>query len=262
MAIDFDAWARTYADTRGASPSVLAPLLEALGAPAGRSLLDIGGGAGAFAAPLAEAGFAVTLGDISPVMAGRAAARVPRAVAADAQRLPFAAGAFDCAVSINVLRHIPDHVAALREARRVVRGGPVVIKVSTAETLRGEWLHEYMPRILAYQPAYQPEAEVAAELRAAGFARVEVRRFVYEDAADGSFQAIKHDPASLLDDATVMNTAVFRRVPAGELRAGLEAVRRDIASGAIAAVLERYEPLRREYGDGSIFVAWPDGADG
>jgi hypothetical protein len=52
-AIDFDAWAQTYDATRGASPSVLAPVAEALGPPAGRSLADIGGGTGNFAAPLA-----------------------------------------------------------------------------------------------------------------------------------------------------------------------------------------------------------------
>ena len=34
--IDYDAWAKTYDDTRGASPSVLRALLEAVG-PAGRA---------------------------------------------------------------------------------------------------------------------------------------------------------------------------------------------------------------------------------
>ncbi len=55
-AIDYDAWAKTYDETRGTSPSVLGPIAEALGKPAGRSLLDIGGGTGNFARLLAEAG--------------------------------------------------------------------------------------------------------------------------------------------------------------------------------------------------------------
>jgi demethylmenaquinone methyltransferase/2-methoxy-6-polyprenyl-1,4-benzoquinol methylase len=257
MAIDFDAWATTYDDTRAASPSVLRPVLDALGAPAGRALLDIGGGTGNFAAPLEAAGFAVTLCDLAPAMARRAGSKLPRALAADARRLPFRDAAIDCAVSVNVLRHIPDRVAAMREALRVLRAGPLVVKVSTAETLRGEWLHEYIPRLVEHQPAYQPESEIVAELRAAGFARVDVRRFIYTDVVDGSFQAIKHDPRALLDDATVMNTAVLQRVPPDELRAGLDAIRADVASGRVATVIARYEPLRREYGDGSIFVAWP-----
>jgi ubiquinone/menaquinone biosynthesis C-methylase UbiE len=97
--IDFDRWARTYDGTRGASPSVLRPLLEALGAPDGRKLIDLGGGTGNFAAPLVAAGFAVTVSDLSPAMAERARAKIAgSAVAADAQALPFRDAAFDCAV--------------------------------------------------------------------------------------------------------------------------------------------------------------------
>lgn len=256
--IDFDRWARTYDATRGASPSVLHPLLDALGPAAGRAMLDIGGGTGNFAAPLAASGFAVTLSDLSPAMAVRARAKIGgRAVAADAQALPFRGRAFDCAISVNVLRHIPDRHRALSEARRVIRDGPFVIKVSTEETQRGDWLLEYFPRLLAHQARYQPESEIVEELHAAGFPDVRVSRFLYKDVADGSFQAIKRDPALLLDDAVIMNTAVFQRLPAEELSAGLAALRSDISSGNVMEIISRYEPLRREYGDGSIFIASP-----
>jgi hypothetical protein len=93
------------------------------------------------------------------------------------------------------------------------------------------------------------------ELRAAGFRDVAVRRFVYDDAVDGSFQAIKHDPSLLLDDAVIMNTAVFQRLPAVELATGLAALREDIGAGRALEVVGRYAPLAREFGDGSIFVA-------
>jgi len=88
-AIDYDAWARTYDDSRGASPSVLNPILEALGEQAGRALLDIGGGTGNFAQPLTEAGFDVTLADFSPEMVRRAQAKLPdaRFVVADGPAL-------------------------------------------------------------------------------------------------------------------------------------------------------------------------------
>jgi SAM-dependent methyltransferase len=256
MAIDFGAWAATYDDTRAASPSVLAPLREALGAASGRALLDIGGGTGNFAVPLAADGFDVTLTDLTPAMVRRGHAKIARAIVCDAQRLPFADESFDCAISVNVLRHIPSRADALAEARRVLREGPLVVKVSTAETLRGEWLHEYIPRIMEHQPAYQTEGEIAGEMLAAGFASVDVRRFVYEDAIDGSFQALKHDPASFLDDRIVMNTAVFQRIPRDEVQAGVAAIRADIASGRINEIVARYEPLRREFGDGGVFAGW------
>jgi len=76
--IDYDAWARTYDDTRGASPSVLRALYEALGPAGGRTLLDIGGGTGNFAKALAEEGFRVVLCDYSPEMARRAFGQAAR----------------------------------------------------------------------------------------------------------------------------------------------------------------------------------------
>jgi demethylmenaquinone methyltransferase/2-methoxy-6-polyprenyl-1,4-benzoquinol methylase len=255
VAIDFDRWAQTYDGTRAASASVLRPLLAALGPPAGRTLLDIGGGTGNFAGALRDAGFRTLLCDLSPEMTRRAAAKGIVALAADAQRLPFADGSQDCAVSVNVMRHVPDRVAAFREARRVLRDGPLVVKVSTAETQRGDWLREYFPHLLEHQPPYQPEAQLASELRDAGFARVEVSRFVYEDADDGSFQALKRFPDRLLGDEAALNTAVFKRLPERELRAGLAQLRRDRASGVLPAVIARYEGTAREFGDGSIFRA-------
>jgi len=259
--IDYDAWARTYDETRGASPSVIAPLLKALSGLAGRALLDIGGGTGNIALPLAEAGFRVALCDLSPEMVRRAAAKLdgtPLAVA-DAQHLPFRDASFDCAVSINVLGHVPDWRAYFREARRVIRKGPFVMKGATAETLKGNWVLEYLPGIRDHAPPhpYQPEEAIIGGLCAAGFSRVEVTRVHYRDLVDGSFQALKHFPQAFLDDARIMNIAIFKRLPPDELRAGLEAIRRDYRSGRLREVIARYGPLAREYGDGSVFTAWP-----
>jgi arsenite methyltransferase len=44
-------------------------------------------------------------------------------VAADAQALPFQDGAFDAALSVNVLEALPDRAGALAELRRVLRPG-------------------------------------------------------------------------------------------------------------------------------------------
>ncbi len=259
--IDYDAWARTYDETRGASPSVITPLLAALGDAGGRSLLDIGGGTGNVAVPLAEAGFRVALCDFSSAMARRAAAKLrePLLVAvADAQRLPFRDDAFDCAICVNVLGHVPGWRGALAEARRVLSDGPLVIKVSTDETLQANWVTEYIPvRLYAPPYHYQPEQVLTAALRDAGFGRVTTVRIHYQDPADGSIQALKHFPEAFLDDARVMNMAVFQRLPPDVQREGIDAIRRDYRSGSLQAVMARFEPLSRRYGDGTIFVAWP-----
>jgi len=259
--IDYDAWAKTYDETRGASPSVLRPLLEALGPAAGRSLLDIGGGTGNFAKALAEGGFRVSLSDYSPEMARRASAKLSGApvFVADAAHLPFRDASFDCAISVNVLGHVEDWRTMLAEARRIIRGGPYVMKASTRETLEANWVVEYLPGIRDHAPVhhYQRESVITAALRKAGFSRVELSRVHYTEMVDGSLQALKHYPEVFLDDERILNTATLKRLPNAEREAGLAALRLDYASGRLREVIARYDPLVREYGDGSVFAGWP-----
>jgi ubiquinone/menaquinone biosynthesis C-methylase UbiE len=260
-AIDYDAWAKTYDDTRGASPSVLKPLRDALGPPEGRSLVDIGGGTGNFARALAEAGFEVTLCDYSREMARRAAGKLGDAfvAVADAPHLPFRDGASDCAISVNVLGHVEDWRGMLREARRVIRDGPYVMKASTRETLIANWAIEYLPGIRDHAPAhhYQPEGVIIEALHEAEFSRIELSRVHYTDQVDGSLQALKHLPEVFLDEERILNTATLKRLPAAERESGLEAIRRDYHSGRLQEIIARYEPLVRKYGDGSVFIARP-----
>jgi len=260
-AIDYDAWAKTYDDTRGASPSVLRALLDSLGPPAGRWLLDIGGGTGNFAAALADEGFHVSLCDYSPEMARRAFAKLDKdeVAVADAAHLPFAEGAFDCAISVNVLGHVEDWRTMLAAARRVIRGGPYVMKASTRETLEANWVVEYLPGIRDHAPVhhYQQERVIREALREAGFLRVELSRVHYSEMVDGSIQALKHFPEVFLNDERILNTATLKRLPDAEREAGLAALRRDYASGRLREVIAHYQPLVREYGDGSVFAAWP-----
>jgi SAM-dependent methyltransferase len=60
-------------------------------------------------------------------------------VAADVQALPFRAGAFDAVKATEILEHVPDPVAALRECGRVLRaGGHLVVTAPFLERLHGD----------------------------------------------------------------------------------------------------------------------------
>ncbi len=256
MTIDYDRWSATYDVTRGASEGAVREIIDALGPPAGRSLLDIGCGTGNNALPLASAGFRVALADIAPAMVARAAAKLPAspAVVADAQRLPFRDAAFDCLVAVKVMNHIPNRDQFMAEARRVLRDGPLVLLHATRETIRANWIGHYVPSIVE-DSRYQAEADTASALRAAGFSRVTVSRFWYGSDSDGSAQALKHDPEAFLAD--IHNTSLLYRLTPAAIEDLVSAVRRDRDSGRLAGLMADYQPLVAEFGDGSIFGARP-----
>jgi SAM-dependent methyltransferase len=254
--IDYDAWAQTYDATRGVSPSVLRPLLEALGPAEGRSVLDIGGGTGNYTVALLGAGFGALHCDPSPGMVRRAASKLGGGVVADGQALPFRDDAFDCAVAIKVLNHVANRRAFARDARRVIRSGPLVLVHATKESIEGNWICHYAPS-LRTQERFEPEAATVEALAAAGFTDIRVAQVRYSDMTDGSAQALKRFPETFIMDERIMNTSLFSRLPDAERRQVLAAIRTDYESGRLQEVIAKYEPQSEKGGDGAIFVAHP-----
>ncbi|WP_042375953.1 class I SAM-dependent methyltransferase [Streptacidiphilus melanogenes] len=99
--------------------------------PTPARVLDIGGGPGVYAAELAARGHEVTLLDPVPLHRSQAARHGGFTVAdGDARSLEQADASCDAALLLGPLYHLPersDRIAALREARRVVRPGGVVL---------------------------------------------------------------------------------------------------------------------------------------
>jgi SAM-dependent methyltransferase len=101
------------------------------------TVLDVGGGAGRYALPLAGRGYRVHLLDPVALHVGQAAAAsaasehpLTSAALGDARCLPFADAGADAVLLLGPLYHLvdrADRVQALREARRVVRPGGVVV---------------------------------------------------------------------------------------------------------------------------------------
>ena len=115
-------------------------LLDRFLPPAPALILDVGGAAGAYAFPLAERGYIVDL--IDPValhieQAKQRAAmhqRVPRSFqVGDARAIPCEDGAADVVLFFGPLYHLTDsseRLKAIREARRVLRPGGVLLAVA------------------------------------------------------------------------------------------------------------------------------------
>jgi SAM-dependent methyltransferase len=143
-------------------------LLERFLPPPPATVLDVGGGAGRYAVPLAAAGYRVHLIDPLPLLVTQAAeaaraAAVPlaSATAGDARSLPAAGGSADAVLLLGPLYHLTsraDRIRALEEARRVTRPGGVVVALALSrfyplfeDLLAGDrpWAPEDTARFLA-----------------------------------------------------------------------------------------------------------------
>jgi ubiquinone/menaquinone biosynthesis C-methylase UbiE len=126
--------------------------------PTGGTVLDLGGGMGRMAVPLAQ-DYRVTLCDVSGEML-----RLAEKTASEhgipndnltthrlnaSNPLPFSASSFDCILSVDLLVHLPDPVATLCEVRRVLKpNGHLLVDVTNSTPW---WLLRY-PRYVGRQP--------------------------------------------------------------------------------------------------------------
>jgi SAM-dependent methyltransferase len=99
-------------------------------APAGRTVLDVGGGPGFFAAAFTKAGmrYIGVEPDATEMHAGPAAVdRAVTYVRASGMALPFADGSVDICLSSNVAEHVAQPWRLGREMLRVTRPGGLVV---------------------------------------------------------------------------------------------------------------------------------------
>jgi len=251
--------ASTYDATRSASPAVLGPLLRFLGPGAGRTLLDIAGGTGNYARAVLEHGFRPIVVDREPAMVGRSIGKIGghRQLLADAHRLPVRDEGVDASMIVSALHQFADQRLALAEARRVVRGGPFVLQAFPKESLAASFAFGYFPRSDPTPGLHLTESEIEDALLDVGFVRVEWERFVYGDLSDGTLHALHIDAEAVADPARLRNTSFFQRLSPESQRAGVEALRRDLASGRLEDRVREGMRIAERYGHGAVFAAWP-----
>jgi SAM-dependent methyltransferase len=110
--------------------------LAGLGLPAGARILDAGCGSGRNMVELARLGTAtgVELSETSVELARERG--VGEVIAGSVLEMPFAEDSFDLAVSLDVIEHLQDDLAALREFRRVIApGGALLVTVPAYQWL-------------------------------------------------------------------------------------------------------------------------------
>ena len=155
-------------------------LLAAAGGPARGRLLEVGCGAGNFLVRAADRGFDVTGLEYSPFAAERARKNLGsrgRVLHGEIGVLAAEPDAYDVCVLCDVIEHVRDPAAFLRELFRLLRpgGALLVVKPSldswSARLLGSRWMEYKAEHLFYYAPA-----TVTRQLQRAGFGDVTLRR--------------------------------------------------------------------------------------
>jgi len=105
-------------------------VLELAGVSPGDRVLEVGCGNGAYLRRVPAAiGMDLSMGMLAASRANGAGALA----CGDAQRIPFADGAFDVVLAPHMLYHVPDRRMAARELRRVLRDGGVCVAATNGQ---------------------------------------------------------------------------------------------------------------------------------
>lgn len=146
-------------------------------------LLDVGCGTGHHLARYGTLGYEVSGVDGSEEMLAHAREANPGVSLqmADVESLPFPDAAFDCALSVEVLRYLPAPGPALREMGRVLRpGGVLVATAAPLLNMNGYWLVNRLavalpvPGLTRLRQFFVTSGGLKKALEDAGFDQVEV----------------------------------------------------------------------------------------
>jgi SAM-dependent methyltransferase len=160
----FDRVADIYDETRGGERRGDRFADNLLSWIVGPRVVEMGVGTGVIANGLQHHGVDVVGVDLSVEMMRAAVDRVGSRVAvADVDCLPFAGDSVDTAYFVWVLQLVPDPIATLTEAARVVRpGGRVITILSNGEYAPGDEMSEIFDGLAVLRPERLPRAQLVA----------------------------------------------------------------------------------------------------
>ncbi len=219
---DYGAIGPGYADFRRPEPRIAAFIHAALGDA--KTVLNVGAGAGSYE----PSDRIVTAVEPSAQMRAQRPAHLPRAIDAVAEKLPFADGAFDAAMTTFSVHQWPDLAAGLKEVRRVTRG-PVAVMTGDPERLDCFWLNDYAPEVIATEARRYPPVAAFAPLGG----RIEAMNIpIPLDCSDGFNEAYYGRPEMLLDPKARRACSAWSFVASEAVARFERDLARDLASGA------------------------------
>jgi SAM-dependent methyltransferase len=216
---------RGYARTRREDPRLAERIHNALGGA--RTVVNVGAGAGSYE-PRDRRVIAI---EPSDVMAAQRPPELAPAIRASAGALPLRDRSVDAAMAILSVHHWDaEQELGIREMRRVARG-PVVIVTYDARVSGQMWLMaEYLPEVAELDRRIFPSPDTLSDWLGGAVSVEPVE--LSDDTPDWMLGSFWAHPERVLDPEARAATSGFARMDAAVVDRVVEAVRRDLASGA------------------------------
>ncbi len=187
--------------------------------PAGSMILELGCGLGHDGLALLRSGYRLVETDIAPgqllearrLHSEEGFSAGSEHLLANAQHLPFAGDSFDGAMMVAMLHHLPDPVAALREVRRVLKPGGMLVLGTEPNTWQHTFLFPAGKRVLhlAYRlmgkKSDPGEMVSAADKETEGFSRYDLDYLFIRS----GFERWRLEPAGFLSAAAFFAAQEF-----------------------------------------------------
>ncbi|MFZ6052519.1 class I SAM-dependent methyltransferase [Halocola ammonii] len=235
-----------YDRTRKADPYLTSKLIEHLRPQTGKLYLDIGCGTGNYTNELAKHGVDLIGIDPSEKMLNEARLRNKqvdwRIGTAEDTGLPDSF--VDGIVASLTIHHWSDLKASFDELHRVLKpGGRIVIFTSTPVQMKGYWLNHYFPKMLEDSISQMPDLGLVENaMTSAGFKVSNTDKyFIRPDLEDKFLYCGKQNPELYFDEQIRKGISSFSSLAnRNEVDRGLKNLRKDIVSGEIWKVIERF----------------------